>query len=597
MRLRDDTRAAAIQIGAVLLFAALIVALASYQAVVVPEQNRADEFDHNTQVQGDLQDVRNAILTTAGTGTSQSVSVGLGTEFRNRIFALNPPDPAGQLQTENGEIVIENAVAADGEVQNIADVLNETEQQYETSSLVYRPRYSEYTNAPTTVYEHSSLYNDNDGVVVPLADQRLIDGDRITLVALEGSVSESRSGTISLDTHPKSVSTNTIEITGDGTGPIELRLPTQLPDEVEASLIDAEEDENVSVTTGDDEMTIELDGNETYELRMASVELGGTGSEDATYIVPVSETETAVNESVTVEVRDRFNNPTRGATVTPDGAGLENDTVSDSDGHATFVPEEAGNLTLSIGDEAYENVSFTVTEPEGEDAEAGNGSDAAFRTFWDLNTTAEQEGVTCVTNCTVDAGENAEPELSVATDPSAEGAMINYAVNDTEVAGLSSTMGSTDANGTDTVSLEPRENGTVTVYTSGGGSGDALELTVENVTSEDPIEESGFETFEIYDESGTTPPGQDGTVSYSIEYELDDEDVIVTADFENLDAPEATESVESSEQTGTLHHGPSFGEADFGDRYVITVRILSADGTVLEAQQIQDTADGIDPGI
>lgn len=62
MSLRDDERAQAIGIGAVLVFAIVIILVAIYQAVIIPTQNRKFEFHHNERVQGDMVDLRNGLL-------------------------------------------------------------------------------------------------------------------------------------------------------------------------------------------------------------------------------------------------------------------------------------------------------------------------------------------------------------------------------------------------------------------------------------------------------------------------------------------------------------------------------------------------------
>jgi len=51
---RDNGRGQSIQIGAVLLFGALIIALAGYQAFVVPQENEQVEFRHSQTVRSAL---------------------------------------------------------------------------------------------------------------------------------------------------------------------------------------------------------------------------------------------------------------------------------------------------------------------------------------------------------------------------------------------------------------------------------------------------------------------------------------------------------------------------------------------------------------
>ena len=115
MRFRDDERAVTVQIGAILLFATIIIALSLYQATVVPSQNADVEYKHSQTVQNQLSDVRNAILRTAGSGNTQPVSVSLGTQYPSRVFLMNPPPATGTIRTgayENGTVQLSNVDAS-----------------------------------------------------------------------------------------------------------------------------------------------------------------------------------------------------------------------------------------------------------------------------------------------------------------------------------------------------------------------------------------------------------------------------------------------------------------------------------------------------
>ena len=76
-------------IGFILVFGLLVIAFIVYQGIVVPDQNHQAEFQHNQQVQRQLQDLRNAIVTTAATGSGQAVSVTLGATYPRRTIAQN----------------------------------------------------------------------------------------------------------------------------------------------------------------------------------------------------------------------------------------------------------------------------------------------------------------------------------------------------------------------------------------------------------------------------------------------------------------------------------------------------------------------------
>ncbi|ESS06155.1 MAG: hypothetical protein A07HB70_01704 [uncultured archaeon A07HB70] len=90
-RLAEDRRGVTVQIGAILLFGVLIVALSTYQAVAVPAENEQVEFNHNQAVQQDMLELRSALLQTGAGGRGQSVSVSLGTTYPSRVLLVNPP--------------------------------------------------------------------------------------------------------------------------------------------------------------------------------------------------------------------------------------------------------------------------------------------------------------------------------------------------------------------------------------------------------------------------------------------------------------------------------------------------------------------------
>jgi len=66
-----DERGVAPLIGFILLFAIGVVAFSGYQAVQVPQQNAATEFQHSQDVQNDLIGVRSSISTAGQADVSQ----------------------------------------------------------------------------------------------------------------------------------------------------------------------------------------------------------------------------------------------------------------------------------------------------------------------------------------------------------------------------------------------------------------------------------------------------------------------------------------------------------------------------------------------
>jgi len=109
MQLSHDRRGQSVVIGSVIIFGFLILSLSLYQVQVVPQQNGQVEFQHSEQVRNDLVDLRAGILQAGSVDRSQYQTVRLGTTYSTRVFALNPPSPAGTIRTiDSPPIVISN---------------------------------------------------------------------------------------------------------------------------------------------------------------------------------------------------------------------------------------------------------------------------------------------------------------------------------------------------------------------------------------------------------------------------------------------------------------------------------------------------------
>ena len=366
-------------VGFILVFGMLVTAFTVYQGIVVPDQNRQAEFEHNQDVQGQLQNLRNAIVSTAATGSGQAVSVTLGASYPRRAIARNLGVSAGSLQTTDpGSIRIGNVRALNAET---ADHVRGSVGPFPTKSITYTPVYSFYSEAPDTVYENSIAYNRFDAANLTITDQVVVDGRRITLIAINGSLSEAQQETVSVSTEAISTSSNRVAVTNASTGPINVTVPTTLS---RSKWLDALEGERVGNggyvvdvydVPGRDAVNVSLQAGITYELRMAKVGVGdATRNEKPVYVTDIAGKETSVPENGTqklvVEVRDRFNNPVSNVSVEASieesaGASEYFETpvtmTTDSDGRADFVyaaPED-----VDMTQRARINVSFGSTPP------------------------------------------------------------------------------------------------------------------------------------------------------------------------------------------------------------------------------------------
>ena len=417
MRPPDEVdRGQAIQVGAVLLFGFLVIAFSGYQAFVLPEQNADVEFTHNQEVQQDMLELRNGILGTASTGSGRPVTVTLGTGYPARALATNPPPTSGAVRTVSvgarDRFTVNNTEGQNDETADYWD--GTTNRTFDTRAIRYRPSYNELDSAPSTVYEHSVLYNRGarNGGVSTKTEQALVNGRTISLVAVRGEIDRAGGGAVSVDPNPDSAPPRTVSVT-DGSGPIQVTLESNLSESTWRELLDPELDPDTAVgdpDDGDDQylaaascanpdpcgtLTLTFETGVSYELRLAGVSVGrGSVSTSPVYTVSIEGDETSIAEGgsqrLVAEVRDEYNNPVSGVSLNgsiedPAGGGDTLDTSSvttNEDGRATFVYEapnnvngnEVADIAVSFGAETpATTATFNVTVMNSDGSGGGGG--------------------------------------------------------------------------------------------------------------------------------------------------------------------------------------------------------------------------------
>ncbi|MUV85945.1 hypothetical protein GJ631_05000 [Natronomonas sp. CBA1123] len=412
MTFADDERGQPVVIGALLIFTILILAFSGYQAFVVPQQNAEVEFNHNQEVQNDMQDTRSSILRTAGQGTRQSTAVKLGTTYPSRVIALNPSPAAGTLRTgEELTVSIRNA-EADGEAGDYWD--GTTTRSFSTRPVSYRPNYNLYDNAPTTTIEHAVIYNGfDDGTLLPQSGQPIVSGRSLSFALIDGEYSQNGFQSTSFDTRPVSTSSNRVSIESDGS-PIEIQFETEIPESVWVGELlnnqidgaassdttcadvgtggDTDPDRYIQDCTYDDTtdpntLTIVLEADATYDLQTDKVGVGD-GSVDApttAYITTESGDGATIsdgsNQRVVAEVRDEYGNPLSGvdtcAEVTSGGGSIaESPTTATTgeDGQVSFTYQAPSDTSTN----AEVTVAYTCTGSNNPVPGAPNSESAIF---------------------------------------------------------------------------------------------------------------------------------------------------------------------------------------------------------------------------
>ena len=361
-----DDRAVSEVVGFILIFSILVISFTVYQGLLVPNQNSQIEFDHNQKVQRQMQDLRNAILTTAATGTGPSISIKLGATYPRRAVASNLGVSSGRIATTKSKsgILISNVSAVDEESRDYFGNSTTSLGPFESNAVVYEPTYSFYSSEPETVYENSVVYNQfENGENLTLTGQTIIDGRRIFLIALNGSLSSASQRSVSVDPGAASAATRTVGVT-DTDGPITVIFPTRLSATKWAEILEEELDPTGSnsdryvrsvTDAGTNRVRLILEQGPVYELRIAKIGIGrsvtGIGPK---YITIIRGDDTSVVEGgsrkLGVEVRDRFNNPASNVTVEASviGSGtIEGNSklVTDSDGAAEFLYTAPSDIT------------------------------------------------------------------------------------------------------------------------------------------------------------------------------------------------------------------------------------------------------------
>jgi hypothetical protein len=312
--------------GTVLIFGFVVILFSIYQGVVVPQQNQAIEFEHNVDAQGSVQDLRNAIRRTASVGADESVSLKLSASYPPRFIAINPGGSAGSVRTESlGSITLRNISADDAGVAKYFGSNTTTLGPFESKRIVFRPVYFQYRQAPATSYENTLVFNQfPGGQNLSITNQAMIDDRDITLVVLAGNLSGSGTDTRTVDTKAISTASSAVAVTNQS-GTLNLTITTRLSatewtDLLENELTSAGGHVEDVRQTGPNQVSILLEGDVTYELKIAKVGVGAdTPSAGPKYIVDEEGDGTNVPENATqklvVEVRDRFNNPVSNVVV------------------------------------------------------------------------------------------------------------------------------------------------------------------------------------------------------------------------------------------------------------------------------------------
>lgn len=454
MEWRGDNRGQSVQVGAILLFATLIIALSTYQVAVVPEENSRIEFDAYQEASADIVELRNGVLSTAAGDGVRGVTVKTGAQYPPRIFLVNTLQPRGSVETTNpGTITLRNVNGSVSQYKGVGEYVQEEGNvlNYSTKLLRFEPDYN-YASAANIFVTNGFVYRDYDRPI-PRASQTLIRGNTITVTTIAGNLDES-GYQASLTAVPVSAHVNTVTVTNESAGPVNVTIPTRLNatdwnDTVLAGSKKYVVDNRVIAGPRPDTVTIRLNASENYELKVAQVEVKGANDDDevddpdARYLVQQTDEYATLNVDdrvkLVAESRDIFNNPRSNSPVTFETGASNNLTLastsgslsgneltirSNADGNVAVWAEAAGDVndatvTATLGTDTSgtnsEQVTFKVSEPQ---ADGGGGGGSGFSSTGTTsivpNAGSQTQTIEFTMDSAMDASESIEVDLSEA---------------------------------------------------------------------------------------------------------------------------------------------------------------------------------------
>lgn len=362
--LLSDSRALSPLVGFALVLMLLSAMYTYYQVYGVPQICSSYETRQFAETVKDLIALTGDVERITLQGKTGSYSLTLGGSYPTIPLFSTPNTFSGAISTYSAEIRIRNAVAVDPDLQ---DVWNGREIVLTGKSLLFIPSYVYFDPGETRVEYGAVAVGKTEYSYV--GGTNIVDGRTVYIPMFEGNLSESGvavSGTLYCYSGGNGEG---IAVTDAGGGrPITILLKTSLPLDFWKQYFDSTDSSYVSsVSMQGDYVVIELMRGVTYKLI-----LGAAGFEDERaehhYLYRLTARAVTTPATLAAEVRDTFNNPVPGVTVTftslnssttlTDGknTGTSIKVNSNDFGVASVVAKSAGGV---------DTVVASITRPDG----------------------------------------------------------------------------------------------------------------------------------------------------------------------------------------------------------------------------------------
>ncbi|MFD1512053.1 hypothetical protein [Halomarina rubra] len=364
----NDERGVSPVVGFVLIFGIIVIALALYQSQLVPAQNEQVEFKHSQVVETEMNELQGAISAVSSDGSPRSVSLDLAPEYPDRAVAVNPGQPIASLRTTDpATVTLSGLSSADGQY------WDGTDKTFDTRMLEYQSNYNVYSQDPIIRFENGMVTKEFDnGESLVHSDGSVVsdDGNQIDITFVNGTYQESVT-TAGVTAKPVSTSREFLQLrTAPGGGAI--TLPTTLSQERWDALLDGVG--HVSAAVAGDTVTLDLEGDRLYTVRLTEVTFSDTPKRTVHYLAseeprdPTTNLTVEIGQSIplTVSTRDRLGNTKAGATVEANISGPNANFAESGTDNATVGTNEAGRATVRFTPLEVGTYTVTLTAPDGD---------------------------------------------------------------------------------------------------------------------------------------------------------------------------------------------------------------------------------------
>lgn len=319
-----DNSAFSTVMGFAMLLVILTAAYAYFQIEYIPEICSSYETKHFSEVTDELIELSSKVKDSITNDEPSSISIRLGSNYPDIPFFSTPPGFTGMLRSYDAEVRIQNAVGI-GEVSQVWDG---SEVIWTGQSLKYTPDY--LFSSGEIVWEYGIVAVGKINYV-PVSG-KIIEGKTIFISLLKANLSDSSNTRKEYTLSVYSGGGKGILIRDNG-NPIKIILKTSLPrsfwEEHWSEVIDPSYVSSVAYNNGVVEITLRT--GTTYRLIAGVVEVEESSGRAAQhYLYRLSPSNQTVPATLTVEVRDKFNNPVPDVDVT-----FRSSSVTFSDGVRT----------------------------------------------------------------------------------------------------------------------------------------------------------------------------------------------------------------------------------------------------------------------